>query len=334
MICNVIGTCFAVYYILTFYSCATSTQRADATSKMAVSAVIVGGSCLYPVVMGVTPTVITNLGNECIFFNVIMYGAPLGAIGKIIQTKSTASLPFTMCVMNEICSFLWFTVGVLVNDMPTMAPNAIGMALALLQLGLFAIYDSPNAYGNSAPLSGGSAGKSPIPRRYAAPIAVLMLMAAYMGVQTGMVKLEGGASGGSNKEMFHSIYKLSRSRTMKPDLRIAIGWNTNIDLIAPGIKVFEKMGAKPGDAPKDYTEIKSEKELLNCFQEFFQDSGAAERVVKDAPTFDAVVKAIDSLPGNICNHDIHSFVPYRRVCRDSCALHSLSPSHSSFSFFI
>lgn len=77
---------------------------------------------------------------------------------------------------------------------------------------------------------------------------------------------------------------------------VGTGRNTNIDLIAPAVKVFDKMGASPGETPKDYTEIKSEKELLNCFQNFFQDSGAAERVVKDAPTFDKVVKAIDALP--------------------------------------
>lgn len=169
--------------------------------------------------MGATSTVITNLGNECIFFNVIMYGAPLAAVGKIINSKSTATLPFLMCVMNEVCSFLWFTVGVLVNDMPTMAPNAIGMVLALVQLSLFAVFPDSNAYGAAAPLQ--TEKKSPIPRRYAAPIAVLCLLCCYTSVHTGMIKLEGG---GGNKDMFHAIYKLSRTRDLKSDLRIAIGW--------------------------------------------------------------------------------------------------------------
>ncbi|KAL3664326.1 hypothetical protein V7S43_010651 [Phytophthora oleae] len=56
------------------------------------------------------------------------YRSPLATIRKVVTTKSTASMPFTMCLM-------WIVYGLVISDMFVLIPNAI-------QLVLYAIYPS------------------------------------------------------------------------------------------------------------------------------------------------------------------------------------------------
>jgi hypothetical protein len=334
LVTNVLGASCASFYLFSYWSNAIGAEREEANSKIGISVAIVTVSALYPLTMGVTDTVIQHLGYECIVFNIIMYGAPLTELGSVLATKSVDTMPFAFVLMNQICSCLWFMVGILVQDVPTWGPNIIGISLAFFQLCLFTAFDNDgdNAYGDSAPRTkSGSA-----TRRMAAPVVFCVLAAGYMGHSSGMMPIPGFSGGaGENKAMFDSIKALAATRPIKQNLRIAIGWNTNIDLIArysysthytvrilysycihytvlilysryctrtlrtmiaSAVPVYEKMGVKAGTSPADNGDITSVDQLVNAFQFFFQDSGAAERVVTKPAVFDKVASAIRSIP--------------------------------------
>jgi uncharacterized protein with PQ loop repeat len=296
LVTNVLGGACALFYLQSYWSNAIGAEREEANSKIGISLCIVVVSALYPITMGVTDTVVRHLGYECIVFNIIMYGAPLSELGTVLSKKSVATMPFAFVIMNQICSCLWFMVGILVQDVPTWGPNVIGISLAFFQLCLFTAFDNDgdNVYGDSAPRkSSGSA-----QRRMAAPVVACVLAAAYMGHSTGMIHLDGVSTGagGPNKDMFDAIKALAATRPIKQNLKIAIGWNTNIDLIASAVPVFTKMGVQAGTNPADAGDITSVDQMVNAFQFFFQDSGAAERVVTDPGVFDQVAKAIRSIP--------------------------------------
>ena len=60
---------------------------------------------------------------------------------EVIETKSTKSLPFPMAVATVVNCSLWASFGGLVIHDPFIwAPNILGLASGLTQLGLFAKY--------------------------------------------------------------------------------------------------------------------------------------------------------------------------------------------------
>jgi solute carrier family 50 protein (sugar transporter) len=103
------------------------------------------------------------LGSIGCFLAVIMVGSPLSSLSTVIKDKSTASLPFTVCLMGWLNSLSWMTYGVILANDPLVSlivfisfyclfiilycykqkiylPNGLGFFLGTVQLMLFAIY--------------------------------------------------------------------------------------------------------------------------------------------------------------------------------------------------
>ncbi|VDL83233.1 unnamed protein product [Nippostrongylus brasiliensis] len=83
---------------------------------------------------------IDYLGLMCMTFNILNFGAPLAGLGVVLRKRCCDTLPLPMCVANLLVSSQWFLYGNIVRDAYIMAPNGIGMALAVLQLSLFVIF--------------------------------------------------------------------------------------------------------------------------------------------------------------------------------------------------
>ncbi|PAV86742.1 hypothetical protein WR25_20948 [Diploscapter pachys] len=83
---------------------------------------------------------IDHLGFICMMFNIINFGAPLAGLGVVLRTKNTSSLPLPMCIANLLVSSQWFLYGNFIKDPYIMAPNGVGIMLAVLQLSLFIVY--------------------------------------------------------------------------------------------------------------------------------------------------------------------------------------------------
>jgi len=87
-----------------------------------------------------TPTAITALGWAGTTVVIVMFSGPLAAMKTVIETKSTKSLPFSMTVASFICTSLWTTYGLYLDDFFIWFPNGLGLVSSFVQFGLFAKY--------------------------------------------------------------------------------------------------------------------------------------------------------------------------------------------------
>lgn len=80
--------------------------------------------------------------------------------------------------------------------------------------------------------------------------------------------------------------------------RLAIGYNTNVDLIADAVGVLGQLGANPAAAsPHPYSSIRSLKEFRDTFAKFFSEGSAAERFIENAALCQEIVEATQRVPG-------------------------------------
>ncbi|KAK6015368.1 mtN3/saliva family protein [Ostertagia ostertagi] len=62
------------------------------------------------------------------------FAAPMAGLGVVLRKRCCDSLPLPMCIANLLVSSQWFLYGNIVRDNYIMAPNGIGVVLAVLQL--------------------------------------------------------------------------------------------------------------------------------------------------------------------------------------------------------
>merc|ERR1719215_1400114 len=85
-----------------------------------------------------TMNVIGIVGNA---MTMLMFAGPLVAVQTVIKEKSTSSMSFSFtCVVTVNC-ILWFFYGYfMLGDPYIWLSNVVGLALSIIQLGLFAVY--------------------------------------------------------------------------------------------------------------------------------------------------------------------------------------------------
>lgn len=71
-----------------------------------------------------------------------LIASPLVHLGEVIRTRSTEMLPFPLIFMGTLVSFQWLLYGLIIDNGFIIFQNAIGFALSLIQMSLFAIYPS------------------------------------------------------------------------------------------------------------------------------------------------------------------------------------------------
>ena len=77
---------------------------------------------------------------------VIVMGAPLATLKTVVQTKSTAAMPFSTSLMGFLNSLSWSAYGILVaDDVMIYGPNLAGLFLSSIQMVLFALFGLPPA---------------------------------------------------------------------------------------------------------------------------------------------------------------------------------------------
>lgn len=83
-------------------------------------------------------------------------------------------------------------------------------------------------------------------------------------------------------------------RNLKRNLKIAIGTNTNVDLILSGVDLFRKLDIHSSHS-QNHPVINSLKEFKECFKFFFQKGSAAERSLERLDDFDTVISQTNGL---------------------------------------
>lgn len=75
---------------------------------------------------------------------VLVCGSPLATLGTVLKNKSTASLPFANSFTTWLNALCWFSYGILVaHDIMIFGPNGVGLALASVQMLMFALFGLP-----------------------------------------------------------------------------------------------------------------------------------------------------------------------------------------------
>ncbi|KAG3054155.1 hypothetical protein PI124_g23683 [Phytophthora idaei] len=69
-----------------------------------------------------------------------LYASPLAAIKVVLQTRSSASLPFAMILAGAINNLLWVVYGFLVFDLFLIVPSGVNASLGLVQVALYGVY--------------------------------------------------------------------------------------------------------------------------------------------------------------------------------------------------
>ena len=71
---------------------------------------------------------------------VFFYGAPLEAISRVIQAKSSQAIHIPTMIMNWMTTSFWMAYGIARKDPIIYAPNAIGLLLGIAQGVLVCVY--------------------------------------------------------------------------------------------------------------------------------------------------------------------------------------------------
>ncbi|ELW62431.1 Sugar transporter SWEET1 [Tupaia chinensis] len=78
-----------------------------------------------------------QLGLFCSVFTISMYISPLVDLAKIIQTRSTKRLSFSLTIATLLTSASWSLYGFRLGDPYIMVPNLPGIVTSLIRLWLF-----------------------------------------------------------------------------------------------------------------------------------------------------------------------------------------------------
>ncbi|GMF15806.1 unnamed protein product [Phytophthora fragariaefolia] len=90
------------------------------------------------------------VGIIAIASSLALYASPLAAIKLVLQTKSSASLPFAMILAGTINNLLWVVYGALVFDLFLIVPSSVNGALGLVQVALYGVYHPSRCAAGSA----------------------------------------------------------------------------------------------------------------------------------------------------------------------------------------
>lgn len=138
------GCITCLLFIGVYYKFSSAEQRATLHRWFVLAIVLIVGWTTYVIVATATgrsdDDVGTVLGYFCVAITICVYASPMATVATVLKTKSAASLPLTMCVVNLTNSLLWVVLGVLISDYVVLVSNAVGGVLSFVQVALCWIY--------------------------------------------------------------------------------------------------------------------------------------------------------------------------------------------------
>eukprot|EP00117_Sycon_ciliatum_P029036 scpid85431/ scgid23213/ Sugar transporter SWEET1; RAG1-activating protein 1; Solute carrier family 50 member 1 len=144
---NIIGIIFQFAYIFFYYYYASEEQKAEIVRNCFLCFLLAFAVLGYVrALVEDWDTAVSHLGVVCSVFTVLMYGAPLSAVKRVVKTRSTECLPFPLCVANFLASAEWSLYGYFIGSKAVEIANGLGALVAALQLGLFLVYPSRTHY--------------------------------------------------------------------------------------------------------------------------------------------------------------------------------------------
>merc|ERR1712010_186161 len=65
--------------------------------------------------------------------NVVLYGAPIADLPKVIRSGDVSSMPVGLCAASFLCSAFWWGYGLQLSDVFIIYPNLLGVVLGVVQ---------------------------------------------------------------------------------------------------------------------------------------------------------------------------------------------------------
>ncbi|KAE9265055.1 hypothetical protein PF008_g31964, partial [Phytophthora fragariae] len=126
----IMGLVTCAGFIAVFYRYTDDKRSVHRICAAALAVIVI--VCIYGTlgVAGVTDqsksSLATAMGAISIATSIGLYGSPLATIRRVIRSKSTASMPFTLCLANFSNSVCWVVYAVIVVDVWVLIPNVFG----------------------------------------------------------------------------------------------------------------------------------------------------------------------------------------------------------------
>jgi uncharacterized protein with PQ loop repeat len=79
-------------------------------------------------------------GSVAAVINILMYYAPLAALGEIMRTRSVARMPLPPLVMTVTGGICWVAYGTYIGKPEIVVPNVFGIVFGVVQLGVYCKY--------------------------------------------------------------------------------------------------------------------------------------------------------------------------------------------------
>ncbi|KAE9055961.1 hypothetical protein PF010_g31946, partial [Phytophthora fragariae] len=133
----IMGLVTCAGFIAVFYRYTDDKRSVHRICAAALAVIVI--VCIYGTlgVAGVTDqsksSLATAMGAISIATSIGLYGSPLATIRRVIRSKSTASMPFTLCLANFSNSVCWVVYAVIVVDVWVLIPNVFGCVLTTIQ---------------------------------------------------------------------------------------------------------------------------------------------------------------------------------------------------------
>lgn len=136
---NWVGLLLNVGYLLCYYI--YTNDKKSVHSQSVIASLFVGIIILYAKLE--SPDVLEfRYGIIITVLLMLLIASPLFSLKEIIETKSTATLPFPLILTGTLVSFQWLLYGIIIQNEFIQFQNVVGFGLCVIQLSLFAIYPS------------------------------------------------------------------------------------------------------------------------------------------------------------------------------------------------
>ena len=81
-----------------------------------------------------------DLGTLAMIFSVLRYISPGQKIGRVIKEKNYKLIPIWSTIASALCSGSWFFYGILINFLPSIVPNAIGLLFSIINTTIWVVF--------------------------------------------------------------------------------------------------------------------------------------------------------------------------------------------------
>uniref|UniRef100_A0A7N4NLF6 Sugar transporter SWEET1 n=1 Tax=Sarcophilus harrisii TaxID=9305 RepID=A0A7N4NLF6_SARHA len=136
VVVNSVGALLQTLYIVTYLRYCPR-KRTVLLQTAALLGLLLLGYTYFQLLVPDWTSRLRQLGLFCSIFTISMYLSPLADLAKIIQTKSTQCLSFSLTVATLLASASWTLYGLHLRDLYIMVPNIPGILTSLVRLGLF-----------------------------------------------------------------------------------------------------------------------------------------------------------------------------------------------------